>query len=243
MTMKTGIVAKNGFSLIESLLALTFFLLIILSSIEFFGSARTLFFKLRDSQWDRESALAALEKLKGDLLHAGQGLLPPIRLGLLEGIGFEDGALILKSAIKTGVLSEDARAGQTAIKVENAEDFDLGRSIYLFDRDKGESRVIAAADGPDLTLTSPLAFGYLKEEGSVALVQTISYYLDMERSTLRRRVNSGISQPVLEGVQAFSAGLTGGGRLAVAGLRLRSKPDTPYEMAVVPKNLALMKEP
>jgi len=232
-----------GFSLIESLLALTFFLLIILSSIEFFGSARTLFFKLRDSQLDRESALAALEKLKGDLLLAGQGLLPPIRFGLLEGIGFEDGTLILKNAVTTGVLSEDARAGRTSMDVENAEDFGPGRSIYLSDKDKGESLVIAAADGHDLTLTSPLAFDYIKGESSIALVQTISYYLDMERSILRRRVNAGIPQPVLEGVQSFSAGLAGGGRLAAAGLRLRSKPEKPYEIAVVPKNLVLMKGP
>jgi len=232
-----------GFSLIESLLALTFFLLIILTSIEFFGSARTLFFKLQDAQLDRESAQAALEKLKGDLLRAGEGLLPPIRLGLIGGIEAENGILVIKNGAKAGILSEDARAGRTAIEVENAEDFDPGRSIYLFDKNKGESLVVAAADGHDLTLTSPLAFDYIKGESSVALVQTISYYLDMERSTLRRRVNSGISQPVIEGVQAFSAGLTGGGRLAVAGLRLRSKPETSYEMAVVPKNLALMKEP
>jgi hypothetical protein len=47
----------------------------------------------------------------------------------------------------------------------------------------------------------------------------------------------------LEGVQSFSAGLAGGGRLAAAGLRLRSKPEKPYEIAVVPKNLVLMKGP
>jgi len=241
--MKTRPRTKDGFLLIESLLALTFFLLIILSSIEFFGSARTLFFKLRGAQWDRESALAALEKLKGDVLQAGQGLPASIRLGLAEGIGFADGILILKSAAGAGVLAEDARAGEMILHVENAEDFAPGRSIFLTDKNKGEALIVAAADGDSLTLASPVAFDYIKGEAAVALLQTVSYYLDAERSTLRRKVNSGIAQPLLEAVQAFSAGLSADSRLVSAEIRLTASPETRYETAVVPKNLALLKCP
>lgn len=234
---------REGFLLVESLLALTFFLLLILSSIEFFGSARRLFFKLQDAQLDRESGLAALEKLKTDALQAGQGLIFPIRLGLTEGIGIEDAALILKNAAETGVLAEDAHAGQTVIQVESAEDFAAGRTIYLTGSNEGESRVIASVGGNSLTLTSPLAHDYSKETGAVALVQAISYYLDAEQHVLRRKVNSGSGQPVLEGVQSFTAGWTGNGGLITAGLRLMSQPDLPFEIALLPKNLALIKRP
>ena len=232
---------RDGFLLIESLFALTFLLLLILSSIEFFGSARRLFFKLQDAQLDRESGLAALEKLKSDALQAGQGLIFPIQLGLTEGIGIEDATLILKNAAETGVLAEDARAGQTVIQVENAEDFAAGRTIYLTGSSEGESRAIATVGGGSLTLTSPLAHDYAKGTGAVALVQTISYYLDSEQHVLRRKVNSSSGQPVLEGVQSFSAGRTENGRLVTAELRLLSRPDLSFEIALLPKNLALIK--
>jgi hypothetical protein len=239
--MKASAAAKTGFSLIESLIALTFLLLIILSSIEFFGSARKLFFKLQGAQLDQESALAALEKIKEDILLAGQGLVPIMRLDLIKGIGTEAGTLLLKSRSKTAGLSEDARAGRTAIDVVGAEDFSTGRSVYLCDSGKGESLAIASADGNRLFLSGPLAHDYLKEESSVVQIQEISYYLDVERATLRRKVNSGIAQPVLEDVQTFAAGLDGSGRLVTAGFRIRSRPETPYEIAVVPKNLAMRK--
>ena len=70
---------RQGFSLIESLLALTLFSMIVLSTLEFFGMTKKTFFKLRDTQLAQESAWAALDKIRTDLLQAGQGLIEPLR--------------------------------------------------------------------------------------------------------------------------------------------------------------------
>jgi len=241
--MKTRKGNERGFLLFESLLALAFFLVLILSSIEFFASARMLFFKLYDTQTDKENALAALEKLRSDVHQAGEGLQFSVSLGLAEGIEVAGGSLILKSAAAAAVLSEEARAGQSVLKIDNGADFTAGRPIFLADKNKGEALVTASVEGNSLILTAPIVFDYIKGEGTVALAQTVSYYLDEDRSTLRRRVNSGIAQPVLEGVQAFAAGLSADGRLVSAGIRLMTSPDVPREMTVVPKNLALLKGP
>jgi type II secretory pathway pseudopilin PulG len=80
--LKNRLRSEAGFSLIESLLSLSLFLIIFLSSLEFFGFTRDIFLKLKTKQEVKEAALATLDKMRFDLLKAGLGLQQPISLGV-----------------------------------------------------------------------------------------------------------------------------------------------------------------
>jgi len=233
--------ARKGISLIESLLALTFFLLIILSSLEFFGTAGKVFSKLQNAQTNRESALAALDKIKADVLQAGQGLLEPLNLAVVGGIECVDETLSLTSRAKTSALSADASRGQTTLGLEVAEDFTPGKTVCLFDQFKGEILEIRSVEKKTLILASPLSSEYLKRETTVLLLQKITYSLDSEKSTLRRKVNAGSPQPLLEGVLSFASGYDRTAHLVDVRLRLQSDPEKTHEILVFPKNMALAK--
>ena len=90
----------KGFSLIESLISLSLFLIIVLISLELFGRTRDIFLKLKNNEDAREAALAALDKMSTDLLGGGSGLIDPIRLGILEGVSQNSGTLIILSKEK-----------------------------------------------------------------------------------------------------------------------------------------------
>ncbi|MEW5901113.1 MAG: prepilin-type N-terminal cleavage/methylation domain-containing protein [Acidobacteriota bacterium] len=65
---------KNGFSLLETLIALALSLLVLLAAFEFLGITRSLFFKLKKAQEQNQAIQTALIKLRIDLLRAGFGL-------------------------------------------------------------------------------------------------------------------------------------------------------------------------
>ena len=229
--------------MIESLLGLTLFLLIVLSTLEFFGMTKKAFFKLRDTQLAQESAWAALDKIRADLLQAGQGLIEPARFGIVKGVESSEGALVLTSRAKSAALTSDALAGSSTIDVDDTDDFLPGKTMCLFDKYKGEVQEVSSAETHRLTLAAPLVNSYSKEEGAVLLLQRTTYYLDSAKSTLRRKVNSGSAQPLLEGVSSFASGYDSGLNLVNVSLRLQSGSEKTYEIVAFPKNVALAKTP
>jgi hypothetical protein len=80
---------------------------------------------------------------------------------------------------------------------------------------------------------------YAKEESVVLLLYIVTFYLDAEKSTLRRKVNAGTPQPLLENVQYFASGYDAGANLTTVGLRLTSGSEKIHEITVFPKNMAL----
>ncbi len=93
-------VRKGGFSLVECLLGMALSLLIIVSSLQFFGQAQKAFFRLKEREEAGQGALAALDKMRVDLLHAGGGW--PVRWLMASSrpcarLRMSSGRLLLKS--------------------------------------------------------------------------------------------------------------------------------------------------
>ena len=65
----------KGFSLIESLISLSLFLIIVLTCFELFGITRDTFLKLKNNEEAREAVLAALDKIRTDILAGGYCLV------------------------------------------------------------------------------------------------------------------------------------------------------------------------
>lgn len=231
--------SKNGFSLIESLISLSLFLIIVLICFEIFGRTRNLFFKLKEKEEAREAVLAALDKMRTDLHLGGAGLFDPIQLGILEGISEDSGSLIILSKEKELSLCNDLVEGQTRIQLESTSELKKGRDICIFDSLNGEVLSISSVDEESIVLSSPLNFSYIKEKASIILVKKISLYLDEKNPTLRRKVNSSPAQPLLEETAFFDFDMDKAANLVKLRLQLETNKEKFYEISVFPKNAAL----
>jgi type II secretory pathway pseudopilin PulG len=193
-----------GFSLLESLIALTLFLVIILAGIEIFASARKTLQKLEEAQTSEESIAAALERIRADVRSAGRGLAGPDGIETVAGLEAAGDTLVIRSAEITTPLTADAAAGQTVLAVADGREFAAGRTAAVCDGTKSETVVIAAAEENGLSLVSPLAGSYARSAAEVILVQKISLYMDAGRAVLRRKVDAGTGQPLLEEALSFA---------------------------------------
>ncbi len=232
---------RKGFSLIEALLSLVFFFMIIVSSLEFFGTTRTIFFRLKEAQETRAGAAAALEKVRIDLLHAGRGLAQPISLGILGGIEFKNEMLGLFIGEKVYSLVSDLAPGQTVVRLADTDGLRAGRDICVFDERRGEVLGIESVDKDLIRLSLPPENFYIQQEGKIVLLQKISLYLERESSVLRRKVNTSPAQPLLEGVRFFGFTYGGHSNLAQARIGLEKEPEKIHEISVLLKNIALGK--
>lgn len=236
---KNRLSSEAGFSLIESLLSLSLFLIIVLSSLEFFGFTRNLFLKLKTKQETKEAVLATLDKMRFDLLEAGLSLQQPIRLGVLDGITESEDTLIIISKEKTFTPLGDLAAGQTIIQLNSTSKLKKGRKVCVFDSTKGEVKSISSVDKESIVLSSPLNFSSLKEETSVFLLREVSLFLDKNKHTLRRKVNTSPAQPLLEEVGVFDFHHEKASNLVRLSLSLTTNKEKVYEASVFPKNIAL----
>lgn len=229
----------KGFSLIESLISLSLFLIIVLISFELFGRTRDIFLKLKNNEDAREAALAALDKMSTDLLHGGSGLIDPIRLGILEGVSQNSGTLIILSKEKKLFCLNDLVERQTRIPLESTAELKKRRDICIFDSLNGEVKSISLVDEESIVISSPLDFSYIKDKVSIILVKKISLYLDEKKPVLRRKVNSSPAQPLLEETTFFGFDLDKATNLVRLRISLKSTKEKSYEISVFPKNTAL----
>ena len=232
---------RKGFSLIESLLSLAFFLMIILSSLEFFGTTRKIFFRLKEAQETGASAATALEKIRIDLLHAGRGLFQPISLGIIGGIELQNETLGLVIGEKAYSLTADLSSGQAAVPLPDTEGLRPGREVCVFDGRHGEVLSIESVDKNMVRLAPPPANSYLRQDASIVLLQKVTYYLERGSSVLRRKVNTSSAQPLIEGVRFFGFSYDGRSNLAQVQIGLEKEPEKTREISVLVKNMALGK--
>jgi type II secretory pathway pseudopilin PulG len=236
-------VTKNstaGFSLIESLLSLSLFLFILVSSFEFFISTRNHFFDLKDDQEVNQAAYATLDKIRLDLCESGRGLIAPQSNGLLESLKVNGDTLIIHSKDKDIPLSSDLVAGQTFIPLSSTAGIKKSQKLCIIDLEKGEVKTITAVNKQGIALSASLNSSYAMEDAAVILIRTVSFYLDTDRGILRRKVNASPAQPLLEEVYAFDFIYETTSNIVSLSLILTAKKEKEYEIAVFPKNMALV---
>jgi len=230
---------NRGSTLLESILALLFFLLIIEAGIEFFGIARKAFFKLDDALSSSDGAQAGMGRLRSDLLLAGDGLARPIALNLLAGIeAAADGASFL-SLEKTTRLAADLRSRDSAISLDDADGFGPGRIVCLADRERGEILSVASVDGSLIRPDAQILNSFSAAGTEVLLLRKVAYLFDPEKGLLKRRINTSPAQPLIEDVLSFSFTQDLASGLAQALLVLKQNPDKAYSLTVFPRSLAL----
>ena len=230
---------KDGFSLVECLLGMALSLFIITSSLQFFGLAQKVFFRLKEREEAGQGALAALDKMRIDLLHAGRGLAGEMALGLVEAARAAEDELRTTSLEKPLRLTGTARAGDIRLLLASTADIASGQEICLSDGSAGEVRTVAAVEHGAVSLREPLERDYSLDTAAVSLLENVAYFVDGPARILRRRVNSGSAQPLLENIAAAIWLYDPEARLVRVRLELSVEGAHHYETTVFLKNPAL----
>ena len=230
---------KGGFSLIECLLGLALSLFVITSSLQFFGQAQKAFFRLKEREEAGQGALAALDKMRIDLLHAGQGLTCEMALGLVEAARATEDELRTTALEKPLMMTGTARAGDVRLTLASTADIASGQEICFSDGSAGEVRTVAAVERGAVILGEPLGRDYSPDTAALSLLENVSYFLDGPGRILRRRVNAGPAQPLVENVATAIWICDLEARLVRVRLELSVEGERPHETTVFLKNRAL----
>jgi type II secretory pathway pseudopilin PulG len=240
---------KGGFTLIECLLGLALSVFVITTGFEFFARAAKAFARLKEREEAGQAALAALDRMRIDLLHAGRGLSPEIGLGLVEGAVATADELRTTSLEKELTLAAEARAGDTRISVASTADVAAGQRMTLREGTAGEVRTVVRVEAGAVLIDAPLERSYAPATAVLSLLEVVTYFLDEPAGILRRRVNASPAQPLLEGTAAAAWSLDASSHLVSVRLELDdpviadSKGAHPHEATVFLKNPALAEIP
>lgn len=232
---------RPGFTLLEGLIALALSLVVIVAGLGFYASAQKAFTRLQAREEAGQAALAAIDKMRIDLLHAGRGLAPEIALGLVAAAETVGGELRLTSSEKTLALAAGAAAGATRLPLLSTADLSSGRRILLRQGEAGEVRTVTRVEAGSVVLEAPLERAYDPGAAAVSLLELVAYYRDAASRVLRRRANASAAQPVVEGVAAADWSLDAAGDLVRVRLELDVQGVHPHEATIFVKNLALAK--
>ncbi|MBS3818470.1 prepilin-type N-terminal cleavage/methylation domain-containing protein [bacterium] len=230
----------KGFSLVETLIALSLSSLILLFSFEIFSSTQKHFFKLKQEEENCTAAYAALDKMRIDISRGGWGLLQPLKMDVLEGITKDRGTLTIFSRKMNLFLSSDLKSGQTKIHLKGAlQKIKKGQKLCIHDTIHGEIKDTSSIHPESVILDSPLNHSYSHVHTSVILLRQVSLFLDKKRNILRRKVNTAPAQPLLEKVSTFDFQYEKETNLLILALSFKQKGEKRYETTLFPKNTAM----
>jgi type II secretory pathway pseudopilin PulG len=234
-----------GFTLIEGLIGLSLSIFIITAGLEFFVRTEKAFSRLKTREEAGQAALAALDRIRIDLLHAGRGLSAEIALGLIEAAEVVGGELRTASAERELRLAAGAAAGATRLLLASTADIAPGRRIALRQGAAGEVRTVIRVEPGAAVLDGPVERSYDPETATVSLLELVTCFLDARSGVLRRRVNGTSAQPLVDDAAAVTWDLDRAASLVRIRLELDDPVSAdiegahPHEATVFLKNPAL----
>lgn len=194
----------KGFSLLEVIVSLTIGLSILVFVISNVSESTGHTKRIIGSQERMEAIFHTVEMIRSDLTKCGMRLLEPAKF-----LGFplfvnSDYSFKVIYGIETEMLSNDAKVSDTAINVNRNDYFTKGKRIVIYDPDNRnyEIKEIQAVNGDQLMLLTGLQEDYPKNS-SVVVLKEVEYKHYAGQNTLKRKVNKGYFQPIIEEVTDF----------------------------------------
>jgi hypothetical protein len=230
---------KRGYSFTEVLLGLSLSLFMFIAAFEFLGVTRSLFTQLKNAEEENLAAVAALEKVRIELAQAGRGLVSSLRRTSVAGIEIAGTTLTISVVEQAYDLAQDTAAGQILVRLRSVSGLSPRREACLVEGGWSELHTISSCGTGTITLGEPLQASFSKGGGKLLLIEKIAYFLDGSSCILRRKVNGGSPQPLLEGVAACDFSYDATANLAKASFSLQTSQEKKYETSVFPKNIGL----
>lgn len=195
----------KGFSLLEVLVvsALTFVLIsMIVSNITETNRCSQ---KIIGNQARLEAIFHTVDTIKSDLTRCGSRLQEASdTFGFTT---FENTGQSFRVLFGVGeeVLLDDCWQEETAINVNRNDYFSKGKEILIYDKERRcfEFNEVRGRDGDWLLLSNELQNNYSRNSTAVALKE-VEYKIYEKENVLKRKVNGGYFQPLIEEVTDFN---------------------------------------
>jgi type II secretory pathway pseudopilin PulG len=228
-----------GLTLVELLIGLTLSLFVISSGVEFFGLAHRVFARLKTREEAGQAALAALDRMRVDLLHAGRGLAAESAAGLVVPVRAEEGELSTTALERALSLAAAVPAGTTRLPLLSTAGIARGRRIAIMQDGAGEVLSVARVEPDAVVLEGPLEGEYDPASASLSLLESVTYLLDPAGRVLRRRADGGGAQPLLEGTRLAAWTFDADSHLARVRIEVEAEGVHAHETTVFIKNASL----
>lgn len=229
----------RGFTLVECLIGLALSLIVVTAGLGSYMGLQRGFLRLEAREVSGQAALAAVDRMRIDLLHAGLGLAEESRLGIVEPVLATETELRTVSLERTLAPAAEPGAGDTRLVLVSAAGIAAGRSLSLRAGQVGEVRTVARVEGTAVVLDSPLTASYPSANVTLSLLENVAYYVDGHAGILRRRVNASAAQPLIEDVAAAAWSHDPETGLVRIRIDLAVEGAHPYGTTVFLKNVAL----
>lgn len=194
----------KGFGLFEIILALTVSLVVLTLVLSNVNGTVKQSKKVITQQQRMESLFHSVDMIRQDLTKCGMRLQEASHFFTFPL--FENSNLSFKVVygLEKETLLDSVLKGNTIIFVNRNEFFQTKRRIAIFD-EKGEIyeiNEIKGISGNKITLLYGLVNNYPKN-ASVVVLKEVEYRLYKDQNTLKRKVNKGNFQPIMEEVTNF----------------------------------------
>ncbi len=194
----------KGFGLLEVIVALAIGLGILTLVITNIGETTRISKKLISNQEKLESIFHTVEMLRSDLTKCGMRLREAARF--FDFPLFENCDYSFKVTYGVGdeMLIDDSRQGDTWITVNRNDYFSKGKKILVYNPDQGiyEMNEIQGLSDNRLILLNGVQKDYPKNS-VVVVLKEVEYKLYTGENVLKRKVNKGYFQPMIEKVTDF----------------------------------------
>ena len=194
----------KGFSLMEIFVTMTlslFVLSIVIASVTGAGKHTS---NLKSNQVVLESIFYTVDVLKSDLSKCGMRLQEASWYFNMELFSHTDNSLKVLYGMHAGTLAGESSKGENRVYLEDADCFSKGSGviIYHLDSESFEMNKVKKVSGSYLELKENLKYDYPQEAHMIA-VREVEYKHYEKQGILKRKLNGGYFQPMIERVTDF----------------------------------------
>lgn len=194
----------NGFSVLEVIIGLTLSLMIFSIVITSIFESSTYTKKITTNQQVLESIFHTVDTIKSDLSKCGMRLQEAGKCFDLSLFETSDNGFKLSYGISSGILEKNSYRGDNSIKINSSEYFKKRKKLLIYNPETEvyEFNEIKDVNGKFITLSNNLKNDYF-EHSNVVVLKYIEYKLYSKQKILKRKIDRGYFQPLIENVSDF----------------------------------------
>lgn len=195
----------KGFSLVEVLVVLTLTLIIVSMIVSNVMETNRCGQKIINNQQRLESIFHTVDTIKSDLTRCGMRLQEAADTFGFSTFEYTDQSLRVLYGVAEEVLLEKGFPGESAITINRNDYFSSRKEILIYDSDREcyEFNLINKYEGDRLLLTYELQNDY-SMNSTVVVLKEVQYKIYEDQNILKRKVNRGYFQPMIEEVTDFN---------------------------------------
>lgn len=195
---------NNGFSILELLLALTLSMTILTMVISSVTEGVSVSKKVTTNQDVLESLFFTVDSIKNDLTKCGMRLQEAIKLFNLKVISNSQRSFTILYGISSTSLLSDSYQKDNFLQIADNEFIKKRQKLLLYDPELKNNMICTVKEKKknEVILNRPLQNDFIKSS-PVIVLKEIEYKYFPKQKVLKKKVNLGYFQPLIENVTDF----------------------------------------